>query len=445
MYASYVSPSAYWFRAGGSAPYCNVTAPVLAQNATTNCFYPSNLFWVGSCFRQWRGSVRFRFTFSKTKYHGGRVMAAFIPYRMLVSSGPSDAYGLGVGPEALGGNTQPFGYSAVFDLRDGNVFEFDVSYINARPYTDFFSNIGTVTLSIIDPLQVTSVVSSTINFVVEVKALPDFEFATPIGPRYPPINCVNASAVRLQSGKMLPTISEESSQYCVGERINSLKQLIMLPKWSNPSVLASATTGALGLLPWYYTAPLSTAVPAPVAPFPRECLSWGGYLSKGYTYVRGSTDYHFYGTCYGPGTVTGWLQLCRDNFAAPPALYWTPSNGPSSCLPRVYSADLSKGLHCRVPFYARSARIRSDQLDALTWVPTWTDPNSAPSAPPNDESPITLPRFASSNGSSNSASYAFTRSAGDDAMMGQFIGPPFLALLSGGSGGIYDTDSSYWP
>lgn len=441
VYGTYVSPSAYWFRAGSSAPYCNVTAPVIAQNATTNCFYPSNLFWLGSCFRQWHGSVRFRFTFSKTKYHGGRVMAAFIPTRTLVADGPADVYGLALGPEALGGNTQPFGYTAVFDLRDGNVFEFDVTYVSPRPYTNFFDNIGSVSLSIIDPLQAPTTVSSSINFLVEVKALPSFEFATPIGPRYPTIPCVAASAVRLQAGKMLSTLNDDVSQYCVGERLNSVKQLIMLPKWSQGASVAAAAVVKSTLFPWYYSAPQSTVVPAIAAPWPPESLSWGGYLSKAYSFVRGSTDYHFYGSTTQPGAFRALVTLNRNAFGTVPALLWSPSNGPTTSIPRVVTPDLTKGMHVRVPFYSRSVRIRSDQLDSIVWSPA---SGGYTSVGANDESPITFANMQYENSSVSGASCLVSRSAGDDAMLGQFIGPPFLGLLGSGAGTTYDADSVFF-
>lgn len=441
VYGGYASPSAYWFRANLTAPYCNPTAPVIAQNGTTNCFYPSNLFWVGSCFRQWKGSVRYRFTFSKTKYHGGRVMAAFVPTKLLTGDVASDAYGNGLGPEALGGNTQPFGYTAVFDLRDSNVFEFDVSYVNSRPYTSFFENIGTVSLSIIDPLQAPTTVSSTINFIVEVKALPGFEFATPIGPRYPPIACQSASAVRLQAGKMLSTINDDVSQYCVGERLNSIKQLIMMPKWSNGGAIGAGSVIRNTLFPWFYSVPQALGVPAPTTPWGFESLGWGGYFAKGYSFVRGSTDYHYYGTTTQPGTFTASISLNRNGFGAVPSLLWTPNNGPTTSMPRVFCPDLTKGFHVRVPFYSRSVRVRADQLDSVIWYPAIGSPVAVGV---NEENPITIPTVILSNSSVAGSSASISRSAGDDAMLGQFIGPPFLGLLSGGSGSTYDLDSTYF-
>lgn len=441
IYASYVSPSAYWFRAGSSAPYCNVTAPVIAQNATTNAFYPSNLFFFSSMFRYWKGGVKFRFTFSKTKFHGGRVMAAFIPYRTLVSDGPSDAYGIAPAPEALGGNTQPFGYSAVFDLRDGNVFEFEVPYVNSVPYVSFFKNIGSVTLSIIDPLQAPTTVSSSINFIVEVKAMSDFELAVPVGPRYPGVQVNNPATVRLQSGRMLSTISANTDELCVGEHINSVKQLIMMPKWSSCGNIAASEVRSTVLAPWFYHRNQLLGTPAPVVPWPSETLSMAANIALCYAYVRGGTDYHVYCTG-GPGDVMACVSHARGDANNNVGLLWTPSNTPGASLPRVYTSSLAEGLHVRLPAYQRVVRYFADVVNGTAWSPTFGNAEADAAFPMTDVSPLVVGRLTVTNPSATGRTVILARCAADDAMLGQYIGPPFLGLLSGGSGTSYDVDTN---
>jgi hypothetical protein len=102
-------------------------------------------------FRYWRGGIKFRFTFAKTKFHGGRVMVAFVPATYdtatnAVLSNPVPA------PETTGGLVQPFQQSAIFDLKDSNTFEFHVPYISARPWLSTFGTVGGVTMLVMDRL-----------------------------------------------------------------------------------------------------------------------------------------------------------------------------------------------------------------------------------------------------------------------------------------------------
>lgn len=182
IYASLVSPSAAWYRELSTAPYCNISAPVTLNGVTGNSFFPAGLFYFGSMFRAWRGDLIFRFTFIKTKMHGGRVMVAYTPGTF--APGITDALPTPIpGPELS--PLQPFSQCKLMDLKDNNVFEFTVPYVSPYPNSDFTDSIGALTMHIMDPLQVSAVVSTTINFVVEIFAAPGFELSIPRGPLYP--------------------------------------------------------------------------------------------------------------------------------------------------------------------------------------------------------------------------------------------------------------------
>lgn len=446
IYASPVSPSAFWFRAGAAKPFCNTTGPLNALNATTNCFYPSNVFYAASCFRQWRGSFRFKFTFAKTKFHAGRVMVWYIPTKVSVAFGGTDTLPTVAAPEALGGLVQPFGYSAIFDLKDGNVFEFDVPYVNAMPYADFFANTGSIGISVVDPLLAPTTVATSVGLLVEVKALPDFEVSVPLGPRYPPIVCDSASKIRLQAGQLLPTTSGPTDQMCVGEKVTSVKQLIMIPVWKSTGTLAVATVGTFGLPPWWFQGYLAPTVPAIQSPWPTMSFSWGGYFASGYTFVRGGTDYHVYcNVSNGAGNATATVVLTPQsgNNIAPSA--FGPNNPPTTCLPRVTTSDLNKGLHIRVPNYLKTARALVSSLYGIGWQPSFTAPaaNSTPVVTQGDAIPTSYPRLTVVNTTAGVINGIFSRSASDDAQLGQYIGPPYLGLLNTVASALYyDTDSS---
>ena len=82
IYGCPICPTAFWYRdnvLGASNPRSN--KPLKTSNtATENAFLPSTLCYIADNFRWWRGGYKFKFSFAKTKLHGGRLQATFIPY-----------------------------------------------------------------------------------------------------------------------------------------------------------------------------------------------------------------------------------------------------------------------------------------------------------------------------------------------------------------------------
>lgn len=152
LYATPVSPAAFWFRAFSTLPACNVNPPALATTGTF-CFFPTNLFYFASMFRNWRGGLRFRFTFGKTKFHAGRVLVTYVPTpteELDVKDAPYTVKAVLPDTQLTGLN--PFGYSAIFDLKDTNVFTFDVPFVSPRPWASFKESTGSLTMCVTDPL-----------------------------------------------------------------------------------------------------------------------------------------------------------------------------------------------------------------------------------------------------------------------------------------------------
>ena len=123
IYASSVSPSHFWFRSKNTASgTATGNLPLKASNTLTeNAFLPSHLCYVGSHFRYWRGSLKYKITFSKTKLHGGRVLFAFTPYDGSVGAATPTSTTV-----RIPGLTNPIttGLSLVFDLQDSSEFAF---------------------------------------------------------------------------------------------------------------------------------------------------------------------------------------------------------------------------------------------------------------------------------------------------------------------------------
>lgn len=448
LYATAVSPSNFWFRSTQAAnPQTNITAPRVGTT-TANCFYPSNVFWLASMFRYWRGGFRFRVTFGKTKFHAGRVIFSYIP---------NDAATGGVLPPYITGsvtnvaeapvgtvNIDTSGYSAIWDLKDSNVFEFDVPYVCDTPYKQFVLPIGSVTMTVVDPLIAPASVASTVQYLVEVKALPDFEVAFPVGPAYPAMK-TDAYSIRLQSGKMLSNYAKSPAEDCIGERITSLKQLIMIPHAQFLGTLAASTTATWAVLPWWWVNSPPTGSTVGTV-FGRGCFNFGGHIAQAYVYCKGSTDVHIYSGAQGTGPVV----LARLSWL--PGNQYNTTNGgnnpgqpTSTSVARVCQSGPNGAVHVRMPAYQKYQRISPDFIpNSVNWVPGFTAsqttyPVWGPSDTYYDGSLIVTAVAATS-----SNTIVQTRCAGDDAACGHYIGPPMLALLNPVSTTttLYDPDSS---
>lgn len=439
LHAGYVSPSAHWFRRGSSVPYCNVTAPLAALDDFTSCFTPANTFYVATCFRSWRGGFKYRFTFAKTKYHAGRVMVMYVPTPLVTSQAPSDTYGIALAPETSGGLVQPFGYSAIFDLKDNNVFEFEVPYVSSLPYNDVYANTGSITLTVVDPLLAPNVVSSTVPFIVEVKGMPDFECAVPIGPNYRPVKCTNSGHVRLQSGEVLRAMPEEVCASTIGEKIASVKQLIMIPKTTKPTTNVDTNNHyAITVLPWWYGWPRTDAVPASPTNLP-ESFGFGHYFASAYNYVNGSTDVFCYST---RPEVNFWASI-NPYYGATvnSVVLGSAVNRPTCNTARARSGGGVVGF--RFPAYQKLQRWYSDCLTAYNYVAAFGSPYATPALAGGDYQPSNFGSITIDNRSGATVQAFVSRAAGDDARLGHYIGPPFLYLNRNPSPiYIYDEDSN---
>lgn len=442
LYATQASPSFFWFRSRltGTVPFCNIGSPRLALAASTPGFIPSNLFYLGSLFRFWKGGFKFRITFAKTKFHGGRVLFAYDPTPRLFDSFPSAGATSVIAPGPAA-NPQPSAYTAIFDLRDGNVFEFEVPYIATVPYTSFFGNIGSVTMTLLDALQAPATVSNVVQWLVEVKALSDFELAVPVCPRYPPISVTTPLEVRYQSGRLLGVTTEADAQECIGEKIVSVKQLIQIPRISDMGSVNAGVNDNIGVLPWFsgtYLRPVT----AP-ATWPTETFGFGNYFANSFAFVKGSTDIHIFPSSAGSSDVyISVTPLSNDGgvFGASN----DPTNAPSSNLPRIIHSTSQAGVHARLPAHQKVARYYSWILSNVAWTPRFQSTNKLPSLPPTRITPFEFFRVVVRNTSAAPVTAQMTRCAGDDAALAQYIGPPTLGLLFAPTGSLYDPDSGLW-
>lgn len=434
LYATNVSPSNFWFRRPSAAPAGNFPAPILS-GATGNSFIPSHAFFFGSMFRFWRGSFKFRFTFAKTKLHGGRVMAVFVPG--FENGTYSDTPGGVVIPDAGPSNLpQPFGQSAIFDLRDDSVFEFEVPYVAPYPQAQFNQTIGSLSLIVMDPLQAPSVVSDTVPFLVEVCCMPDFELSIPTSIKYP---AHIQGSPTFQAGRIIPATTTSTDQLTTGECINSVKQLISLPKYGGYGTAAPGNVlTTASAFPWVYQPNISPAVPGPTS-LPRESFGFGGNIASCYAFARGSTDVHVY-------AVGDQSKVSITAYASPGNLNATSAvsdvrNPSYSNIP--LAVFLRDGVaHARFPAYQQTVRFNSAVYNATAWNSTFgaTNSNVSNVTTGYGATPPIIPQITVRNSSADAVPIFMSRSAGDDAMLGHYMGPPPLVLTSTSAGALYDPD-----
>jgi len=182
---------------------------------TIKPFIPTPLFAASMIFRYWRGDLIFRFKFSRTKFHGGRILIGYMPIPDLE-------------PTRLPEDGRFDFLSTIVDLRTTSEVDFVVPYTNQYPYsiTERFENQqlmsnGSIFMRIIDPIFAPAGVPNVVPVVIEVFGDCNFELAAPRGSNY--------------GVSDLPTVEPQSEHEstCIGETINSIKQLAMRPSWYN--------------------------------------------------------------------------------------------------------------------------------------------------------------------------------------------------------------------
>lgn len=436
VYAAPVSPSSFWFRAPASAPYCNKVYPLSSASLLSqsgNSFLPSTLMNISSFFRLWRGTIKFRFTFSKTKFHGGRYMVSFNPSTN-TSSTVAAVLNTIDGPETVSGLVQPYGYSMIMDLRDSNVFEFTVPHMIEMSYLNFLSNYGGISIVCIDPLQATGTVTTTVPFLVEVCGGDDFEVADYAGNFFVPApNGTIYSQSSEVTSKLDPVLSSSSGTPCertIGERITSVKQLIQIPSYSRANIGAN-TISVSTLPPWYYYSGYTILSGGNTSPVAAGLSYLGasyapGALAKMYAFARGGSDYH--AVNLGPATTVSFSFEQNPLECSVGIVDLKTLNGRSNTgsTPKIV-ATTDRPLHVRSPAYQAVPRVLTHSYDVY----------NVPRIPGVTVASATQfqtghwPRLITYNTSGTLGLQALLAcNAADDAMLGAFIGPQPVIIPS---------------
>jgi len=373
IYSCQLTPRAMFFQNGAKTSLEFYTDP-------TTSIWPSSLMGLSIPFRIWRGGFKFRIKMSKTKFHTGRLLLGFVPLRPAVS---------------IVNNLVPVDRlamqfkSEIWDLREGNVMEFDVPFIAPQSWLVEGENYGTFFISVIEPLQGPETVSPVVPFVVEVAGADDMEFAFPVSPTYwpAPLNAVPSA----QSGGFQPYSSDstvEQAANCIGEKFNSVKQLIskgafvdvfpsgifVFPRTLKPPIFVGGSTS--GQLTQLRT-------------------SWRGYFNFFYGLERGGLCYH----------ATGIGRDCTLSATIKP-----DSESPfTDSISASTVTENSTALHIKVPFYSKYSRILTSSNVFHT------------------EAEVSI--FVS--GSSSATKATIMERAADDFQFGYYLGAPMLSPVQG--------------
>lgn len=413
-----------WFQEppGGPLSYRQSRAPTtfVGNSNLATSFYPSNVMFVGTMFSYWRGSFKIRLHFGKTKMHAGRLVAAFTPTLPDNSNfgAPAD------NAAASDINSAITGLSMIIDLKDDNVFEFDVPWTNPADYACYSDVVGTFALWILDPLLCPSMVAQYVDYTVEIKS-EDIEFARPSGPLY--TAGVNSGGIILsnQSGQVLSNVCERT----MGEAVQSLKSLIMLPNNvvypPNPQILT------VDVMPWYYTPNQPVYAPTTVVVSANSIgFSFGSLIASAYCWVKGSTEVHLYSVVPDLSITS---QPNRKQVSTGGVLA-TCENVNTCNAPQFSASQPYDNIHARVPSHQIVQRVPSFCMNRYNW--SLNNPTLARIVPLFRH--YVVPWFWSVSTatlrirpSSESRIYAY--SAGDDAACGHYMGPPPLYMIKANS------------
>lgn len=419
LYSSNTCLNHYWFRTGTTKPFSNIAPPF--NSNTTNCFLPSPLMFFGNFFRMWRGGLKYRFTFGKSKFHAGRVMVGFSPLARIALADTKNLDQVSA-IEVTGGLPQPFSYTKIFDLKDGSSFEFEIPYLSPYLWTSMNGYTGGVTMVVVDTLIANGECATNIPILVEVCAMEDFEFAVPRPHTMYPVTGNTGLTIYTQSG--LSVQNTDVKEYTVGEAIPSLKQLLMIPTNTNFGLGGGVTW--VTNMPFfnYYPSFTPNTVPMPANLARSLSNTRSGALSTCYAYWNGGTAYHVYtddgskvfNIMYYVPTDAGFASTSPQNSIYTPATYTNSSKFNTSrnfahveAAPYGYYARLSNRsfynrLNGEFALNARNLRISDGSL--------------------------AMPRWEARNSTTVNTSANISIAAADDARLSTYLGPPPVYLFN---------------
>jgi hypothetical protein len=181
------------------------------KGTTQKFYYPTLGQYVANRFYYWRGSVRFRFSFTKTDYHTGRLLFQYTP---------NNEAGL-----ALPAPMQNTCYSQILDLKESSELTMEIPFTSNKlwlptSFDDINSNMGTIYVSVLNRLSATDTVAPIVPCLVWMSFGDDFRVARPNDSNYKPA-VVLVSGAKLASDEETPIVEESDFLKLQSDTISS--------------------------------------------------------------------------------------------------------------------------------------------------------------------------------------------------------------------------------
>lgn len=351
--------------------------PTIAGTAYQMYSYPVYGFLANN-FQLWRGSITMTLKIVRTEFHSGRLLIAFFPGKNLTN-----------GTNTNFANAQ-YVYREVLDLRTSNEVSITFPYTALTPYLDAGDSYGLVQVFVLNPLVAPATISTTCDVLVELSGAPDFEFAAPrngsIGPVvYRPQSGIVANAsttnptmastvsnvlgavtdhltpiFRPQSGiatsKKIESVMDNSkldvgiepSLYCIGERVQSIRQLIK--RFSTIYKCPGLTQNYIMTVPQVNYVPSLT--PAGPNTQPGHVVDSMSYYASMFRFWRGAVRIKFIDPVSASPifTAVGYNATAYGPVSIPGSA--TGPTGTTCDQPTVVVPSLSGGAEYEIPYYS---------------------------------------------------------------------------------------------
>lgn len=377
-------------------------------------------------FQYWRGSFVLTLKVVKTNFHSGRLMLCYDPAGGATSLDDS-----------------AYVFREILDVRETSEFRFVIPYVAIEQYKEvksfstgeITSNIGTFTIRVLNDLVAPDTVASSIEVLCEIAGGPDFELAFPRPHGLAPILLStwaaqmkdvapstiaaeepssrpdrNQEVVGVGSSRIVPP-SMDPAVYCVGEKVNSILQLMKrFTYW-----LSAGTDN------YQYFA-------LDVRPFSIGFAYSSDVIS---TLVIPTADYYsLFGPCfaYGRGSVRLMLAPPPGTHSVKDAGYVVmyPDNT-TTVIRDSTAAYLKAGIAVNLQPAFADIWPSGCQIPAYQRLHTrLLRPSSSAANEPVDvyASPVRVTIEATNDGAS--AKWNILRAAGDDLTFGYFLGTPLV-------------------
>lgn len=181
------------------------------------------MYYLGSNFSMWRGSVNLTLKIVKTQYHSGRLQITFTP-GLVVPNLPTTTNSL-------------YSLRTIVDIREQDTIQLNLPYLVAPDYLNTVAqepySSGWLDIKVLTDLKAPETCSPYVHLVEIYTPGDDFEFALPCynqyhnGPFFPQSSGGTGILVDagIADGQIAPTNTSKSER-CVGELFTSVKQIL---------------------------------------------------------------------------------------------------------------------------------------------------------------------------------------------------------------------------